>query len=82
MASGFRPNLTQLSLSLHFNLAQFSFRYINYFATKKSPAESILDLWKARHPEQSSLSELLSILHIMGRADAAIIVEAEAGPAV
>ena len=54
-------------------------RYVNYFATKKSPTSPILDLWEARHPEQSSCTELLSILRIMGREDAARIVEAQAG---
>ncbi|KAF0301460.1 Netrin receptor UNC5C [Amphibalanus amphitrite] len=54
-------------------------RYVNYFATKKSPTEPILDLWEARHPEQSSCTELINILRIMGREDAARIVQAQAG---
>ncbi|XP_037084126.1 netrin receptor UNC5C-like [Pollicipes pollicipes] len=57
-------------------------RYINYFATKKSPTDAILDLWEARHPEQSASTELLNILRIMGREDAAQIVEAQVGPRV
>ncbi|XP_037084449.1 netrin receptor UNC5C-like isoform X2 [Pollicipes pollicipes] len=57
-------------------------RYVNYFATKKSPTDPILDLWEARHPEQSSCTELLNILRIMGREDAAQIVEDQVGPRV
>ena len=56
-----------------------SVRYVNYFATKKSPTEPILDLWEARHPEQSACTELLNILRIMGREDAVRVVQGQAG---
>ena len=55
-------------------------RYINYFATKTSPTEHILDLWEARHREESALTDLMNSLRVMGRMDAAGIIEKEMGP--
>ena len=56
-------------------------RYINYFAAKKSPTECLLDLWWARHAEPAAAAtELLNILRIMGRDDAAHVLEAQLGP--
>ncbi|XP_071034968.1 netrin receptor UNC5C isoform X2 [Parasteatoda tepidariorum] len=54
-------------------------RYINYFATKRSPTDHILDLWEARVQEVSSLGNLLNILRVMGRCDAVEVVEKEVG---
>lgn len=54
-------------------------RYINYFATKPSPTEHILDLWEARHRDGSALTDLLNILRMIGRDDAAVVLEKEAG---
>ncbi|XP_008558057.1 netrin receptor UNC5B-a isoform X2 [Microplitis demolitor] len=54
-------------------------RYINYFATKASPTEHILDLWEARHREASAVTDLLNHLRTMGRTDAATILEAQLG---
>lgn len=54
-------------------------RYINYFATKSSPTEHILDLWEARHRRPSALTDLLNHLRAMGRTDAATILEAQLG---
>jgi len=54
-------------------------RYVNYFATKQSPTEHILDLWEARHREDSAISDLLNSLRIMGRNDAASVIEKELG---
>ncbi|GIY99126.1 netrin receptor UNC5C [Caerostris extrusa] len=54
-------------------------RYINYFATKPSPTEHILDLWEARHRDSSAITDLLNILRMMGREDAAMVLEKEAG---
>lgn len=54
-------------------------RYINYFATKTSPTEHILDLWEARHRESSAVTDLLNILRVMGRQDAATVLERCAG---
>lgn len=54
-------------------------RYINYFATKNSPTDHILDLWEARHQEENALSTFLNILRVMGRGDAAQAVEKEVG---
>lgn len=56
-----------------------NFRYINYFATKPSPTEHILDLWEARHRDSGALTDLLNILRLMGREDAALVLEKEAG---
>ncbi|XP_039301554.1 netrin receptor UNC5B-like [Nilaparvata lugens] len=55
-------------------------RYINYFATKASPTEHILDLWEARHRESTAVTDLLNVLRIMGRNDAASLMEKELGP--
>nr|CAD7568601.1 unnamed protein product [Timema californicum] len=57
-----------------------SSRYINYFATKASPTEHILDLWEARHQECSAVPDLLNILRVMGRFDASLLLEKELGP--
>ncbi|KAL1138574.1 hypothetical protein AAG570_008637 [Ranatra chinensis] len=55
-------------------------RYINYFATKSSPTEHILDLWEARHREPTAITDLLNIFRVMGRSDAASLMEKELGP--
>lgn len=55
-------------------------RYINYFATKASPTEHILDLWEARHREATAVTDLLNHLRLMGRIDAASILESHLGP--
>jgi len=57
-------------------------RYINYFATKQSPTDAILDLWEARRPDPASAAELLNMLRIMGREDAARALESQLGPRV
>jgi len=54
-------------------------RYINYFATKNSPTDQILDLWEARHRETSAVTDLLNIFRVMGRQDAAAILERSTG---
>ena len=64
-----------LTMSLLF----WNFRYINYFATKPSPTEHILDLWEARHREDSAITDLMNSLRVMGRMDAAGAIEKEAG---
>ncbi|XP_076458521.1 netrin receptor UNC5C-like [Babylonia areolata] len=50
-------------------------RYINYFATKSSPTDYILDLWEARHRHETAVTELVNILRAMGRLDAAAVLE-------
>ncbi|XP_012272459.1 netrin receptor UNC5C [Orussus abietinus] len=55
-------------------------RYVEYFATKASPTEHILDLWEARHREATALADLLNHLRLMGRVDAASILENRFGP--
>ncbi|KAE8737757.1 hypothetical protein FOCC_FOCC016776 [Frankliniella occidentalis] len=55
-------------------------RYINYFATKPSPTEVILSLWESRSREPTAVADLLATLRLMGRADAAQILEKEGGP--
>ncbi|KAG0713231.1 Netrin receptor unc-5 [Chionoecetes opilio] len=57
----------------------FTFMYLNYFACKASPTEHILDLWEARHREPNALTDLLNVLRVMGRPDAAHILETHAG---
>ena len=54
-------------------------RYINYFATKHSPTEHIMDLWEARHREDSAVADLMNSLRVMGRMDAAALVETQLG---
>ncbi|KAK1126881.1 hypothetical protein K0M31_004502 [Melipona bicolor] len=61
-----------LSLTLH--------RYVDYFATKASPTEHILDLWEAKHQEATALADLLNHLRLMGRVDAANVLESRLGP--
>jgi len=54
-------------------------RYINFFATRPSPTEQILDLWEARHREDSALTDLMNSLRVMGRMDAAGLIEKDIG---
>ncbi|WAQ96586.1 UN5BB-like protein [Mya arenaria] len=54
-------------------------RYINYFATKSSPTEHILDLWEAVHREDTAVTDLMNILRVMGRLDAAAVLEKDIG---
>lgn len=54
-------------------------RYLNYFACKASPTEHILDLWEARHREPNAFTDLLNVLRVMGRPDAAHVLESHAG---
>ncbi|XP_052267332.1 netrin receptor UNC5B-a-like isoform X2 [Dreissena polymorpha] len=54
-------------------------RYINYFATKPSPTEHILDLWEAIHREDTAVTDLMNILRFMGRMDAAAVLEKDIG---
>ncbi|KAL5018398.1 hypothetical protein ScPMuIL_004120 [Solemya velum] len=54
-------------------------RYIAYFATKNSPTENILDLWEARHREETAVTDLMNILRVMGRMDAAAVLERDNG---
>nr|XP_031843845.1 netrin receptor UNC5C-like [Nomia melanderi] len=55
-------------------------RYVDYFATKASPTEHILDLWEAKHQEATALADLLNHLRLMGRVDAASVLESRLGP--
>ncbi|XP_076661463.1 netrin receptor UNC5C [Halictus rubicundus] len=55
-------------------------RYVDYFATKASPTEHILDLWEAKHQEGTALADLLNHLRLMGRVDAANVLESRLGP--
>jgi len=54
-------------------------RYINYFATKTSPTEHIIDLWEAIHREETAVTDLMNILRVMGRMDAAAVLEKDNG---
>ncbi|XP_026482828.1 netrin receptor unc-5-like [Ctenocephalides felis] len=55
-------------------------RYINYFATKASPTEHILDLWECVSKHSSALVDLVLILKSMEREDAVEIMEQCLGP--
>lgn len=55
------------------------FRYVQFFATKPSPTEHILDLWEARHREESAITDLMNIFRVMGRGDAALVLEKDSG---
>ncbi|KAB7499242.1 Netrin receptor UNC5B, partial [Armadillidium nasatum] len=54
-------------------------RYVNFFASKGSPTEQILDLWEARHRESTALIDLLNVLRVMGRPDAAHVLDNHSG---
>ena len=54
-------------------------RYINYFATKTSPTEHILNLWEAIYREETAVTDLMNILRVMGRMDAAAMLEKDTG---
>lgn len=59
-----------------------NFRQLNFFASKPSPTEAILDLWEARtNNDEVSVSELINIFRAMGRQDAVSILEREGGNA-
>lgn len=66
----------------NFTLVSFllALRYINSFAVKPSPTDQILDLWEARHREPTAVTDLLNVLRLMGRTDAASLLERELGP--
>lgn len=55
-------------------------RYINFFATKPSPSDCILDLWEARHRGSNALTELKQIFTEMERFDAVNILDNSLGP--
>ncbi|XP_076269699.1 netrin receptor UNC5C-like isoform X3 [Rhynchophorus ferrugineus] len=55
-------------------------RYINFFATKPSPTDCILDLWESRNRTSNALTELKQILSDMERYDAVNILENCLGP--
>ncbi|KAK2720439.1 netrin receptor UNC5C-like isoform X1 [Artemia franciscana] len=55
-------------------------RYINFFATKPSPTEHILDLWEAKNKDVNAIVGLINVLRLMHREDAVAILEQVAGP--
>lgn len=55
-------------------------RYINFFATKPSPTDCILDLWEARNRGSNALTELRRIFNDMERVDAANVLDTCLGP--
>ncbi|XP_060519034.1 netrin receptor UNC5C isoform X2 [Cylas formicarius] len=55
-------------------------RYINFFATKPSPTDCILDLWESRNRNSNALTELKQIFSDMERYDAVNILENCLGP--
>lgn len=53
-------------------------RHLNFFSSKPSPTEAILDLWEARiASDEAPVPELANILRAMGRLEAAVILERE-----
>ncbi|XP_074040553.1 unc-5 isoform X3 [Leptinotarsa decemlineata] len=55
-------------------------RYINFFATKPSPTDCILDLWEARNRDSNALTQLKQIFSDMERFDAVNILDNSLGP--
>jgi netrin receptor unc-5 len=55
-------------------------RYINFFATKPSPTDCILDLWEARNRQSNALTELKQIFNDMERFDAVNVLDNCLGP--
>lgn len=55
-------------------------RYINFFATKPSPTDCILDLWETRNRQSNALTELIRIFKEMERYDAVEILDNSLGP--
>ncbi|KAH1001731.1 hypothetical protein HUJ04_005710 [Dendroctonus ponderosae] len=55
-------------------------RYINFFATKPSPADCIFDLWEARNRTSNALTELKQIFTEMERYDAVSVLDNCLGP--
>ncbi|KAJ8971965.1 hypothetical protein NQ314_000447, partial [Rhamnusium bicolor] len=55
-------------------------RYINFFATKPSPTDCILDLWEARNRDSNALTTLKQIFTDMERFDAVNILDNCLGP--
>lgn len=55
-------------------------RYINYFATKPSPTDCIMDLWEARHRQSNAMTDLVQIFRDMDRYDAVQILDNCLGP--
>lgn len=55
-------------------------RYINYFATKPSPTDCILDLWESRHRQSNAMTDLVQIFREMDRYDAVSILDNCLGP--
>nr|CAI5852408.1 unnamed protein product [Callosobruchus analis] len=55
-------------------------RYINFFATKPSPTDCILDLWEARNRDSNALTELKQIFTDMERFDAVTVLDNCLGP--
>lgn len=55
-------------------------RYINYFATKPSPTECILDLWESRNRQSNAVTELMRIFKEMDRFDAVTVLDNSLGP--
>ncbi|CAH0556983.1 unnamed protein product [Brassicogethes aeneus] len=55
-------------------------RYINFFATKPSPTDCILDLWEARNRDSKALTDIRQIFNEMKRPDAMAIMDACLGP--
>lgn len=55
-------------------------RYINFWATKPSPTDCILDLWEARNRDSNALTELKQIFTDMERFDAVTVLDNCLGP--
>ena len=59
-----------------------SCRYINFFATKPSPSDTLLDVWDARHADdQTACGELVNALRSMNREDCVGLLESSSAAA-
>lgn len=55
-------------------------RYVNFFATKASPTDYILNLWEARNRQSNAVTELTRIFQEMDRMDAVAILNGSGRP--
>eukprot|EP00095_Tigriopus_kingsejongensis_P005260 maker-scaffold498_size154992-snap-gene-0.18 protein:Tk05260 transcript:maker-scaffold498_size154992-snap-gene-0.18-mRNA-1 annotation:"netrin receptor unc5b-like" len=56
-------------------------RYTQFFASRQSPSEAILNLWEVQKGrDQNCVTDMLNLLRVIGRQDCAQVLESEYGP--